>query len=55
MSENTAFVSVRRVRYKTDGQKLERLGETYTLRKTEDGWKIAVAMMHDPDTLLRRA
>jgi ketosteroid isomerase-like protein len=53
MSENTALVSVSRVRYATDGHKLERLGETYTLRKTEGAWKIAVAMIHDPDTILR--
>ena len=53
MSENTALVSVSRVRYKSDGQELERLGETYTLRRTEGGWKIAVAMIHDPDTILR--
>jgi ketosteroid isomerase-like protein len=53
MSGNTALVSVSRVRYATDGRELERLGETYTLRKTEDGWKIAVAMIHDPDTVLR--
>ena len=52
MSENTALVSVSRVRYKTDGEELERLGETYTLRRTEGGWKIAVAMIHDPDTIL---
>ena len=53
MSGNTALVSVSRVRYATDGRELERLGETYALRKTEDGWKIAVAMIHDPDTILR--
>src|SRR5215475_12232885 len=53
MSENTALVSVSRVRYKTDGEELERLGETYTLRRTEGGWKIVVAMIHDPDTILR--
>jgi ketosteroid isomerase-like protein len=52
MSENTALVSVSRARYKSDGQELERLGETYTLRRTDNGWKIAVAMIHDPDTLL---
>jgi hypothetical protein len=53
MSENTAFVSVSRVRYTSDGQELERLGETYTLWRTDDGWKIAVAMIHDPDTIFR--
>jgi ketosteroid isomerase-like protein len=55
MSENTALVSVSRVRYTTDGEELERLGETYTLRRTEGPWKIAVAMIHDPDTTLRLA
>jgi hypothetical protein len=42
------------VRYNTDGQELERLGETYTLRRTEDGWKIVVAMMHNPEAVLGR-
>ena len=53
MSGNSAVVSVSRVRYATDGREMERFGETYTLRRTEGGWKIAVAMIHDPDTLLR--
>jgi hypothetical protein len=53
MSGNTALVSVSRVRYATDGRELERFGETYTLRRAEGGWKIAVAMIHDPDTILR--
>ena len=53
MSGNSAVVSVSRVRYATDGREMERFGETYTLRRTEDGWKIAVAMIHDPDTILR--
>ena len=53
MSQDCAFVSVGRVRYQTDGQELERLGETYALRNTSEGWKIAVAMIHDPDAVLR--
>ena len=53
MNGNAALVSVSRVRYATDGRELERLGETYTLRKVEGGWKIAVALIHDPDTTLR--
>jgi ketosteroid isomerase-like protein len=52
MSANTALVSVSRVRYATDGRELERLGETYTLRSAEGSWKIAVAMIHDPETVL---
>ena len=52
MSGNNALVSVSRARYVTDGRELERFGETYTLRKTKGGWKIAVAMIHDFDTIL---
>jgi ketosteroid isomerase-like protein len=53
MSGNTALVTVSRVRYATDGRELERFGETYTLRRIEAGWKILVAMIHDPDIVLR--
>jgi ketosteroid isomerase-like protein len=53
MSDNTALVTVSRARYATDGRELERFGETYTLRRMEGGWKIAVAMIHDPDIVLR--
>lgn len=55
MSGDVALVSVSRVRYKTDGQELERVGETYTLRSTGQGWKIVVAMIHDPDSALHLA
>jgi ketosteroid isomerase-like protein len=53
VSAYTAFLSVSRIRYKADGQELERLSETYVLRNTDNGWKIAVAAIHDPDTMLR--
>jgi len=53
MSDNTTLVTVSRVRYATDGRELERFGETYTLRRIEGGWKIAVAMIHEPDIVLR--
>jgi len=53
VSDNTALVTVSRVRYASDGRELERFGETYTLRRIESGWKIAVAMIHDPDIVLR--
>ena len=51
MSDHVAFLSVSTVGYTTDGQELERLGETYILRKTYDGWKIVVATVHDPHTI----
>jgi hypothetical protein len=40
------------VRFNTNGQELERLGETYTLRKVDNDWKIVVAMVHDPGAIL---
>jgi ketosteroid isomerase-like protein len=55
MSEKLTLVSVRRIRYKNDGSELERLGETYTFRRCDDGWKIAVAIVHDPGVILTSA
>ena len=53
LSENIVLVSVNRARYKKDGSQLERLGETYTFRKIDNGWKIVTATVHDPDVILR--
>ena len=53
LSENIVLVSVSRTRYKTDGSQLERVGETYTFRKIDNGWKIVTATVHDPDVILR--
>jgi hypothetical protein len=52
LDETTALVSVSRIRYGTAGRELERLGETYTLRKTGDDWKIVVAVVHDASGVL---
>jgi uncharacterized protein (TIGR02246 family) len=53
MSPGVAMASGLYVRYKTDGQELERLGATYVLHKTGDGWKIAVFVGHDPGSVLK--
>jgi ketosteroid isomerase-like protein len=37
------------IRYKRDGQELERAGVTYVLHKAHTGWKIAVLILHDAD------
>ena len=34
------------VRFKTDGQELERVGITYVLQKSDSRWKIAVLIAH---------
>jgi hypothetical protein len=55
LSEALAVVSVSRIRYTDTGRELERLGETYTLRRTGDDWKIVVAVVHDVGGVLRAA
>jgi len=52
VSNSGAVVSVRRIRYRTDGSELERLGETYMLREVDRDWKIVAAMVHDPGAIL---
>jgi ketosteroid isomerase-like protein len=52
LSDHAALLSTRVVRYKTDGTELEQFGATYTFRKTDAGWKIAVVVVHDFDTVL---
>ena len=53
MSTGVAMASGLTVRHKADGQELERVAATYVLRKTNDGWKIAVLTVHDPGSVLR--
>jgi hypothetical protein len=50
LSSSTALVGGVAMRYKTDGQQLERVGVTYVLHKTESGWKFATVILHDPNT-----
>jgi len=48
LSSSAALISGVAVRYKTDGQQLERVGITYVLHKTNGGWKFANVILHDP-------
>jgi hypothetical protein len=41
------------IRYKADGDELERVGVTYVLHKTDHGWKIAVMILHDQETVIQ--
>jgi ketosteroid isomerase-like protein len=52
LDERTAVASGITVRYKTDGTVLDRLGVTYCLYKTNDGWKIFTSATHAPDAVL---
>ena len=47
LSAKSALASGIAVRYKSDGQELERVGITYMLHKTDDAWKFVVMVLHD--------
>jgi hypothetical protein len=47
LSASATLVTGIAIRYKRNGQELERAGVTYVLHKNETGWKIAVIVLHD--------
>ena len=47
MSDSAALATGVAVRYKIDGDELERVGVTYLFNKSDDRWKIAVTVIHD--------
>ena len=49
LSSSAALVVGVAVRYKADGQPMERAGTTYVLQKTDGGWKFATVILHDPN------
>ena len=49
LSGTAGLVTGVAIRYKADGQELERVGITYVLHKSDAGWKIAVSVLHDAD------
>ena len=51
LSASATLVTGVAIRYKRDGQELERAGVTYVLHRAEAGWKIAVIVMHDPQPI----
>ncbi len=53
LSSTAALASGVAVGYKADGGELDRAGVTYLLHKAEAGWKIAVLVIHDADSVPR--
>ena len=47
LSASATLVTGVAIRYKRNGQELERAGVTYVLHKAETGWKIVVIILHD--------
>ncbi len=54
LSATSAWATGVALRYKTDGQELERVAVTYLLHKTDNGWRFAVMVLHDTDEVARR-
>jgi hypothetical protein len=54
LSATSALAVGAAIRYKADGQELERVGVTYLLHKGNDGWKFAVMVLHDTDKVAPR-
>ena len=54
LSATAALASGVAVRYRADGQELERVGVSYVLHKAaDDRWSIAVTVVHDTDKVVR--
>ena len=52
LSPATIFVTGVALRFKVDGQPLERAGVTYLLQKTDQRWAITVLVTHDAGEVL---
>jgi hypothetical protein len=46
LGAESAFATGVAVRYRSDGDELERAGVAYLLRKTDDAWKFVVIVLH---------
>ena len=47
LGPESAFVTGIAIRYKSDGEELERAGISYLMRKTDDVWKVVVMVLQD--------
>jgi uncharacterized NTF2-like protein DUF6841 len=53
LSTSTNLVTGVAIRYRVDGQELERVGVTYVLQSADNRWRIAVLIVHDPNEVAR--
>jgi hypothetical protein len=49
LSASATLVTGVALRFRVDGQELERVGVTYALYNADSHWKIAVLIVHDPN------
>jgi ketosteroid isomerase-like protein len=50
LNVTTTLVDGVAIRYKLDGQELDRAGVTYVLLRADSNWKIAVLILHDKES-----
>jgi NTF2-like protein (DUF6841) len=53
LDPQTAIASGVTVRYRANGSVFARVGVTYALRSTAEGWKIFLSSTHEPGAALR--
>ncbi|MGB7416774.1 MAG: hypothetical protein WA902_21435 [Thermosynechococcaceae cyanobacterium] len=51
LSDNQGIISGVAKRFNSQGAEIEHFGFTYTLRKTEEDWKIIAGVIHDPESI----
>ena len=52
LTDRDVIASSAWTRYTTQGDVFERLGTTYLLRRTDDGWRIIALALHDADRVI---
>jgi hypothetical protein len=52
LSDNIALASMHWTRLRHDGTEIERLGATYTVRRTAGHWRIVSLIAHAPETVV---
>lgn len=53
LTDDTGIASSVATRFSKDGTQMERRGAAFTVRKTDEGWKIAALIHHSPDTVIQ--
>jgi NTF2-like protein (DUF6841) len=53
LSATSALAMGAAIRYRKDGQVMERVGVTYLLHKGDGGWKFAAMALHDTEKVAR--
>ena len=53
LADDTAIASSLATRFNKEGKQMERRGADFTVRKTDDCWKIVALIHHSPDNIIK--